>query len=102
MRPLVLSLALLLTACGTYTSVIGSYRASLSRADVHAIVQIAQTIRSGHYNQMTLNALAPDAVGVDTLQGNGSYGYVAIRRGGIWKRGFYHRERGEITEYSVQ
>jgi hypothetical protein len=98
MRPLVICIALLLTACGTYTSVIGPYRANLSRTDVQAIAQIAQTIRSGHYNQMTLDAVAPDAVAVDTLRDNGSYGYVAIRRGGVWKRGFYHRERGEITE----
>ena len=98
MRPLVICLGLMLTACGTYTSVIGPYRASLSRADVQAIVQIAQRIRSGHYNQMTLDAVAPDAVAVDTIQGNGSYGYVAIRRAGIWKRGFYHCERDEITE----
>lgn len=102
MRAPVIVIALLLTACGTYTSVVGPYRASLSRGDVQAIVQIAQTIRSGHYNQMTLDAVAPDAVAVDTLRRNGSYGYVAIRRGGIWKRGFYHRERGQTTEYGVQ
>ena len=91
MRILVFCIGLLLTACSTYTSVVGPYRARLSRADVQAIVQIAQSIYPVHYNQMTLNAVRPDEVWVDTLSraGTGSYGYTAVRQHGRWERGRY-------------
>jgi hypothetical protein len=85
MRVLALCSALLLTACGTYTSVIGPYAASVSRTDAQSIVRLAQTIYPGHYNTMTLDAVGRDRVNVDTQKGNGSYGFVAVRRGGTWK-----------------
>ncbi|HVF72937.1 MAG TPA: hypothetical protein VM940_15145 [Chthoniobacterales bacterium] len=89
MRPLFVFVAVLLAGCSTYTSIVGPYRASLSPRDVRAITQIAQGIYPGHYNQMTLNAVGRDEVWVDALShaATGSYGYVAVRRHGIWKRG---------------
>ena len=87
MRVLAICTALLLTGCGTYTSVIGPYAASVSRADAQCIAQLAQTIYPGGYNTMTLDAIGPDRVNVDTLSkaGTFSYGFVAVRRGGTWK-----------------
>lgn len=89
MRHLLICSAILIAGCGTYTSVVGPYRASLSRADVQSIVGISQTIYPGHYNQMTLNAAAPDVVWVDTQSraGTFSYDYSAVRRDRMWKRG---------------
>jgi len=90
MRQLVLFSAVLLIGC-TQTRVVGPYRASLSRADVQSIAQIAQTIYPRYYSRMTLNAVAPDEVWVDTFSQGGSmsYDYSAVRRGGTWKRGRY-------------
>ena len=87
MRQVLLCCALFLAGCGTYISTVGPYRARLSPADVQAITQIAQSIYPGHYNQMTLNAVRPDEVWVDTLAhaGTGSYDYSAIRRHGRWE-----------------
>ena len=62
MRQLILCSALLLAGCGTYTSIVGPYRASLSRADVQSIVQLGQQVEAVHYNQMTLNAVGRDEV----------------------------------------
>jgi hypothetical protein len=90
MRQVILFSALALVGC-TQTRIVGPYRASLSRADVQSIVQIAQTIHTRHYSRMTLNAVAPDEVWVGTVSQGGSwfYDYSAIRRGGTWKRGRY-------------
>jgi hypothetical protein len=90
MRQVVLFSALLLFGC-TQTKVVGPYRAGLSRTDVQSIVQIAQTIHPRYYSRMTLNAVAPDVVWVDTVSQGGSwtYDYSAVRHGGIWKRGRY-------------
>jgi hypothetical protein len=90
MRQLVLFSALVLVGC-TQTRVVGAYRASLSGSDVQSIVQIAQTIYPRYYSRMTLNAVAPDEVWVDTVSEGGSYfyDYSAVRRGRTWKRGSY-------------
>ena len=90
MRSLVLFSAILLVGC-TQTRIVGPYRASLSRADVQSIVQIAQTIYPRYYSRMTINVVHPDEVWVDTWSQGGSmsYDYCAVRRNGIWKRGRY-------------
>jgi DMSO/TMAO reductase YedYZ molybdopterin-dependent catalytic subunit len=93
MRYLALCGLVLLAGCGTYTSVIGPYRASLSRADVRSIVQIAPNPWAGHYNTITLNAVAADRVSVETKSQNIWSGYVAIRRGGTWKREPYRSHK---------
>ena len=87
MRQVVLFSALLLTACSTYTRVVGPYRANLSRTDVQSIVQLGQQVRSGYYNFMFMQAVGPDEVWVDCEQGSTSFGFTALRRGGTWKVG---------------
>jgi hypothetical protein len=95
MRQLIVFSALLFASC-TQTRIVGQYRASLSRTDVRSIVQIAQSIHPRYYSRITINAVAPDEVWVDTVSEGGRwfYDYSAIRRGGIWKRG---RERPQPT-----
>jgi hypothetical protein len=90
MRELVLFSAILFAGCAQ-VKVVGPYKASLSRADVESIVQIAQTIERGQYTRLTLQAVAPDEVWVDAVVHGGStyYDYSAVRRSGTWKRGRY-------------
>ncbi|MGH8092219.1 MAG: hypothetical protein ACREIF_01930 [Chthoniobacterales bacterium] len=91
MRTLAICSALLLSSCGTYTSVVGPYRASISRADVDSIKRLSQKFLADHggdgsSNTLTLNAVKSDEVWVYTVsQGNTFYiDFVAICRGGIW------------------
>jgi hypothetical protein len=90
MRELVLLSAILFAGCAQ-VKVVGPHKASLSRADVESIVQIAQTIERGQYSRLTLQAVAPDEVWVDAVVHGAStyYDYSAVRRSGIWKRGRY-------------
>ena len=71
MRLLAIWSALLLTACGTYTTVVGPSRASISRGDVDSIKQLSQKFLADHggsgaSNTLTLNAVKPDEVWVYT------------------------------------
>jgi Tfp pilus assembly protein PilE len=90
MRVLAICSALLLTACGAYTSVIGPSRASISRADVDSIKQLSQKFLAGRgergpANTMTLKAVKADEVEVNTESHGDTYmHFVAIRRGGTW------------------
>ena len=91
MRTLAICSALFLSACGTYTSVVGPCRASISRADVDSIKRLSQKFLAEHggdgsSNTLTLNAVKPDEVWVYTESQAASYyiDFVAIRRGGTW------------------
>jgi hypothetical protein len=93
MRALAICSALLLTACGPYVSVVGPYRASVSRTDVDSIKQLSRKFlaeRTGDdsSNNLTLNAVKPDEIWVDTVSQAGSLymDFVAIRHDGAWKR----------------
>jgi hypothetical protein len=90
MREVILFSALLFAGCAQ-VKVVGPYKASLSRADVESIVQIAQTIERGQYSRLTLQAVGPDEVWVDAVVHGGTtfYDYSAVRRGRTWKRGRY-------------
>jgi hypothetical protein len=90
MRQLVVFAALLFASC-TQIKIVGQYRASLSGTDVQSIAHVAQTIYPRYYSRMTINAVAPDEVWVDTVSEGGRwfFDYSAIRRGGTWKRGRY-------------
>ena len=91
MRTLAICSALLLSACGTYTSVAGPYRASFSRADVDSIKRLSQKFLADHggdssSNTLTLNAVKPNEVWVYTVSQAASFyiDFAAIRRGGKW------------------
>ena len=86
MRALAICSALLLTACGTWTSVVGPYRANISKDDVEAIKQLAQEFKPVYYNTLTLNSVSPNEVWVYTTSEGGNYyvDFVAVRRGGKW------------------
>ena len=92
MRALVVFTALFLSGCGTYSTVVGPSRASITQADVAAIKQLSRKFLA-HYggtgasNSLTLNAVQPTKVYVYTVsQANSFYiDFVAIRRSGTWK-----------------
>ena len=92
MRALAVFTAVFLSSCGTYSTVVGPARTSITGADVAAIKQLsrkflAQYGGSGASNSLTLNAVQPNKVYVYTVsRANSSYvDFVAIRLGGTWK-----------------
>jgi hypothetical protein len=92
MRALAVCTALFLSGCGTYSTVVGPSRTSITGGDVAAIKQLSRKFLaryggSGASNSLTLNAVHSNKVYVYTVsQANSFYvDFVAIRRGGAWK-----------------
>jgi hypothetical protein len=69
MRPSLILVAFLFSACATNFQVAGPYAGSLSEGD---IVALKRLVEAGHYHSVTIKALAPNRVTMETLRSVGN------------------------------
>jgi hypothetical protein len=86
MRPSIILVALLFSACTTNFQVAGPYARSLSDGDIAALKQLVDAAR---YHSVTIKVHAPDRVAMETLRTVGNetrHDFLdALRRHGKWR-----------------